>query len=40
MFAIAPRPPFGPSFWLPWRPGREGGGAVASLVRRVLTAPA
>ena len=36
MFAIAPRSPFGPSFMLPRRPGREGGGAVASLAFALL----
>ena len=40
MYAIAPRSPFGPSAShpasLPWRPGREGGGAVSSLVFALL----
>ena len=36
MYAIAPRSPFGPGFTLPWRPGREGGGAVASLAFALL----
>ena len=31
MHAIAPRSPFGPGLALPWRPGREGGGAAFRL---------